>query len=152
MRTAVVDGVEVEAGPGAPRRAACAVCGERVALWNHTRGGWYYRHVAHAGRDCPLRARAARREQTANPPSLVRGSPELTLAVRITRAAGKDALEGDEEALVWLLEHPLPRMTLEALDIDAEAALARVVERIRGGSQPPYRQAPGRLVGTAIGG
>lgn len=54
---------------------------------------------------------------------LVRNSPALTLAVKITRVASIDALNGDREALAWLLAHPLPRMALEALDINAEVAL-----------------------------
>jgi hypothetical protein len=65
------------------------------------------------------------------PPKLVRNDPELTLAVRITRVASIDALNGDAEALAWLLEHPLPRKTLEALDIDPDRALARVAALVQ---------------------
>jgi hypothetical protein len=137
VETAIVDGVEVEAGAGAPQKGRCPACGGRVALWDHPRGGWYYRHVAGAGRNCPHRVRPMRREKVIVPPPLVQDNPELTLAVRITNAASLDALNGDAEALAWLLEHPLPKMALEALDIDAEAALARVAAQV---------QAAGRLL------
>jgi hypothetical protein len=62
---------------------------------------------------------------------LVRDDPELTLAVRITRVASVDALNGDADALAWLLEHPLPRTTLKVLRIDADRALARVAAQVQ---------------------
>jgi hypothetical protein len=85
------------------------------------------------------------------PPKLVQDDPELTLAVRITRVASLDALNGDAEALEWLLEHPLPRTTLEALHIDPDEALARVAAQASSINRLSA-QTPGRLVGTAIGG
>jgi hypothetical protein len=66
-----------------------------------------------------------------DPPPLVRGSPELALAVRITNCAAGDALNGDKEALMWLMEHPLPRTTLEILGINAERALERFAAKVR---------------------
>lgn len=159
MKTAIVDGVEVEAGNGAPQQGRCTGCGERVALWNHPRGGWYYRHVPGAGRVCPRRVRPVRREKVVVPPLLVHNDPALTLAIRITNTVAIDALNGDEEALSWLLEHPLPRMTLEALDIDADVAITRFAETVRNGGQDkclptsrPSALTPGRLVGTAMEG
>jgi len=62
-------------------------------------------------------------------PMLVRGSPELTLAVRIVCRTASDALNGDEDALAWLREHPLPRVTLTMLGIDPDKALQRLVAR-----------------------
>jgi hypothetical protein len=160
VNTAIVDGVEVEAGVEAPQKGRCPACGGRVALWNHPRGGCYYRHVAGEGKGCPRRVRPVRREQIRNPPRLVQDDPELTLAVRITSTVAIDALNGDEEALLWLLEHPLPRMTLEALDIDPDVALARMTAQVQ--AEPSSGSAasanrlsahtPGRLVGTAMGG
>jgi hypothetical protein len=126
VNTAIVNGVEVEAGAGAPRRGSCPACGGQVALWNHPRGGCYYRHVAGEGKDCPSRTKPARCDRVRVPPKLVQDDPELTLAVKITNTASADALNGDEEALAWLLEHPLPRTTLEALHIDPDVALARI--------------------------
>jgi hypothetical protein len=151
VRTAIVDGVEVEARAGAPQKGRCPACGGRVALWNHPRGGCYYRHVAGEGKDCLCRVRPVRREQNRNPPKLVRDDPELTLAVRITNTVAIDALNGDEEALAWLLEHPLPRTTLKALHIDPDVALARVAAQASSTNRLSA-QTPGRLVGTAIGG
>ena len=126
MKTAIVAGVVVEARAGAPQKGSCPACGGQVALWNHPRGGCYYRHVAGEGKGCPRRTRPARCDRVRVPPKLVQDDPTLTLAVRITRVASVDALNGDAEALAWLLEHPLPKMALEALDLDAEAALARI--------------------------
>ena len=131
-------------------------------MWNHPQGGWYYRHVSCEGRDCPQRVKVMRHEKIVVPPVLVRDDPELTLAVRITRVASVDALNGDEEALAWLLEHPLPRMTLEELDINADAALARIAARVAAQAQRekqdsplpinrPTALPPERLVGTPIG-
>jgi hypothetical protein len=133
VRTAIVDDVEVEAKAGAPQKGSCPACGGQVALWNHPRGGCYYRHVAGEGKDCPHRVRPARCERVRVPPKLVRDDPELTLAVRITSTVAIDALNGDAEALAWLLEHPLPRKTLEALRIDPDLALARVAARAQAG-------------------
>ena len=82
--------------------------------------------MAGEGKGCPRRTRPARCDRVRVPPKLVQDDPTLTLAVRITRVASVDALNGDAEALAWLLEHPLPKMALEALDLDAEAALARI--------------------------
>jgi hypothetical protein len=149
VNTAIVNGIEVEAWAGAPQKGRCPACGGRVALWNHPRGGCYYRHVAGEGKDCPRRVRPARCDRVRVPPKLVRDDPELTLAVRITNTVAIDALNGDEEALAWLLEHPLPRTTLEALDIDADRALARVAAQVSSTSRLSA-QTPGRLVGTAI--
>jgi hypothetical protein len=131
VRTAIVAGVEVEAKAGAPQKGRCAACGGKVALWNHPRGGYYYRHVAGAGKHCRKRVRPFRPERLRNQYLLVQGNPELTLAVRITRVASADALNGDAEALAWLLEHPLPRMTLEELGIDADVALEWMAARVR---------------------
>jgi hypothetical protein len=156
VKTAIVNGVEVEAKAGSPQKGNCPACGGQVALWNHPRGGCYYRHVAGEGKDCPSRTKPMRRERIRNPPKLVRDDPELTLAVRITNTASVDALNGDEEALAWLLEHPLPRITLEALHIDPDVALARVVAQVPASASASANrlsaQAPGLLVGTAIGG
>ena len=55
MNTAIVAGVEVEAWAGAPQRGKCPACGGQVALWNHPRGGCYYRHLAGEGKGCPRR-------------------------------------------------------------------------------------------------
>ncbi len=140
MKTAIVNGVEVEAGAGAPQKGRCPACGGQVALWDHPRGGRYYRHVAGEGKDCPRRVRPARRDRIRIPPKLVQDDPELTLAVKITNTASVDALNGDAEALAWLLEHPLPRITLEALRIDPDVALARVAA-----------QAQSSPVGSALG-
>ena len=131
-------------------------CGGRVALWNHPRGGCYYRHVAGEGKECPSRVKPARCDRVRVPPKLVRDDPELTLAVRITRVASVDALNGDAEALAWLLEHPLPRTTLEALHIDPDVALARIAAQVQSPASPasanyPSVQTPGQLVGIAIG-
>ena len=144
MKTAVVDDAEVVAGPGAPRRGRCVACGDQVALWHHPRGGWYYRHLPGAGRDCPCRVRPVRHEKIVVPPPLVRGSPALTLAVKLTSTVALDALNGDEEALAWLLEHPLPRMTLEALDIDADVAITRFAATVQdgGSSEQPLANRP----------
>jgi hypothetical protein len=150
VRTAIVDGVEVEARAGAPQKGKCPACGGQVALWNHPRGGCYYRHVAGEGKSCQRRVKPARCDRVRVPPKLVRDDPELTLAVRITNTVAIDALNGDEEALAWLLEHPLPRKTLEALDIDADRALARVAAQASSTNCLSV-QTPGRLVGTAIG-
>jgi hypothetical protein len=150
VNTAIVAGVEVEAWTGAPRRGRCPACGGQVALWDHPRGGCYYRHLAGEGKDCPRRVRPVRREQIRNPPILVRDDPELTLAVKITNTVALDALNGDVEALEWLLEHPLPRKTLEALDIDADRALARVAAQAS--TSHLGTQTPGRLVSTTMGG
>jgi hypothetical protein len=152
VKTAIVDGVEVEAGAGSPQNGRCVACGGRVALWNHPRGGCYYRHLAGEGKDCPSRVKPVRRERIRIPPKLVQDDPELTLAVKITRVASVDALNGDEEALMWLLEHPLPRITLEALHIDPDVALARVVAQAPASANRLSAQAPGQLVGPAIGG
>jgi hypothetical protein len=135
VNTAIVAGIEVEAWAGAPRKGRCPACGGKVALWDHPRGGCYYRHVSGEGKGCPNRTRPARCDRVRVPPRLVQGDPELTLAVRITRVASVDALNGDTEALAWLLEHPLPRTTLEALRIDADVALARVAARAQAGGQ-----------------
>jgi hypothetical protein len=126
VKTAIVAGVVVEARAGAPQKGSCPACGGQVALWNHPRGGCYYRHVAGEGKGCPRRTRPARCDRVRVPPKLVQDDPTLTLAVRITRVASVDALNGDAEALAWLLEHPLPRTTLEALHIDPDVALARI--------------------------
>jgi hypothetical protein len=157
VNTAIVNGIEVEAWAGAPRKGRCPACGGRVALWNHPRGGCYYRHVAGEGKGCPRRTKPARCDRVRVPPKLVRDDPELTLAVKITSTASIDALNGDAEALVWLLEHPLPRITLEALRIDPDVALARVAAQVQAPSSSASTnrlsaQTPGRLVGTAIGG
>jgi hypothetical protein len=156
VNTAIVGDIEVEAGAGAPQKGRCPACGGQVALWNHPRGGRYYRHVVGEGKDCPRRTKPVRCERVRNPPRLVRDDPELTLAVRITNAVALDALNGDVEALEWLLEHPLPRITLEALRIDPDVALARVAAQASTSSASstnrPSAQMPGRLVGTAIGG
>jgi hypothetical protein len=137
VKTAIVNGVEVEAWAGAPQKGNCPACGGQVALWDHPRGGCYYRHLAGEGKDCPSRVRPVRRERIRIPPKLVRDDPELTLAVKITNTASADALNGDEEALAWLLEHPLPRKTLEALDIDADKALARIAAQAQSSSAGP---------------
>lgn len=57
MRDAVEEGRKVEAGPDAPRRARCPVCGGEVVL--RRRGStWFYRHADRAGSPtCPRRAR-----------------------------------------------------------------------------------------------
>jgi hypothetical protein len=151
VKTAIVAGFVVEAWAGAPQKGRCPSCGGQVALWNHPRGGCYYRHVAGEGKDCPRRVRPVRCDRMRVPPKLVRDDPELTLAVRITRVASVDALNGDTEALAWLLEHPLPRTTLEALHIDPDVALARVAAQASSANRLSA-QTPGRLVGTAIGG
>ena len=130
MKTATKDGVEVRAAEGAPKRAACTRCGDRVELRYQRKGGWYYRHVPGGGPDCPLRTRPIPEGFNRRPPKLVRGSPELTLAVKITTRAAGDALSGDERALVWLVEHPLPRITLDVLGIDPDLALARLAGRV----------------------
>jgi hypothetical protein len=137
VKTAIVAGVEIEAGAGAPQNGRCVACGGQVALWDHPRGGCYYRHLAGEGKDCPSRVKPVRRERIRNPPKLVQDDPALTLAVKITNTASADALNGDEEALAWLLEHPLPRKTLEALDIDADKALARIAAQAQSSSAGP---------------
>ena len=126
MNTAIINGIEVEAWAEAPQRGTCPACGGRVALWNHLRDGCYYRHLAGEGKGCPNRTKPARCERVRVPPKLVQGDPELTLAVKITSTVALDALNGDAEALEWLLEHPLPRTTLKALRIDPDKALARI--------------------------
>ena len=133
MKSAMSGGVEVRAAEGAPKRAICPACREPVNLRYQRKGGWYYRHALGAGAGCPLRARAKRSNR--RPPKLVRGSPELTLAVKITARAAGDALEGDEVALAWLVEHPLPRITLDVLGIDPDLALARLAGRVGVGTR-----------------
>ena len=150
MNTAIVAGIEVEAWVEAPQRGTCPACGGRVALWNHPRDGCYYRHLAGEGKGCSRRTKPARCDRVRVPPKLVRDDPELTLAVKITNTVALDALNGDVEALEWLLEHPLPRKTLEALDIDADRALARVAAQAS--TSHLGTQTPGRLVSTTMGG
>jgi hypothetical protein len=87
-----------------------------------------------------------------DPPPLVRGNPELTLAVRITNCAAGDALDGDEEAFTWLMEHPLPRTTLETLGINAERALKRFAAEVRrNGGRPNDPRPPAHLPAPAAG-
>ena len=158
MKTAIVEGAKVEAKAGAPQKGRCVACGGKVALWNHPRGGYYYRHVSGAGEHCRNRVRQFQPERLRNQYLVVQGNPELTLAVRITRVASADALNGDAEALAWLLEHPLPRMTLEELGIDADVALewvaaqaretAPVMVNNRLGARAPARQMEWTIIGN----
>ena len=102
-----------------------------MELRHQRRGGWYYCHSRGTGADCPLR-RKPLPEKPPRRPKLVRGSPELTLAVRIVRHMAAAALRGDEAALEWVVEHPLPRITLTMLGIDPDQALERLVAKAKG--------------------
>lgn len=59
MKTAILNGKKIEAGPDAPERAVCPHCGATVTLRHRTkfRGiTWYWRHAKGAPRACPGRA------------------------------------------------------------------------------------------------
>jgi hypothetical protein len=140
MRTAIADGIEIQAGPEAPATATCPACGAKVLLRRHGPTWWAYHHATPAPACLHTwRAPVEPRDWPA---------PEYFVAVAAIRETIKDALNGrGPQAFDWLFE-PAPQAALGLLlGLDAQetwAATEEAVERLKrviaAGQAPRLRQ------------
>jgi hypothetical protein len=135
MKTALVDGIEVQADPTAPAEAICPTCGDPVALRVLQRGDdeiWYYLHDRGMGANCPRRqGRAMRVDSVA---SQVRGDPYRALALAVAEGAVVAARRGDLRAILSLAFSPLVHAALSVVDLSPEEVMDTVVP------PPPIRR------------
>ena len=82
MKTALVDGIEVEADLTAPAEATCPTCGDPVALRVWQRGDdeiWYYLHDRGKGVNCPRRQGRAMQVDSGDQRGLKLPKPDVVL-------------------------------------------------------------------------
>jgi hypothetical protein len=122
MKTAMVGDVQIQAGPDAPRYAACPACGDWVEL---RRGrGWYYRHLKGTGGDCQQRKKPIEDDPISLLPS---GDPYTTMAVVAVTEAVLAAREGDLEAILSLAFSQLAHLALDLVGLSPEEVLEGIV-------------------------
>jgi len=132
MKTALLNGVEVQAAEGAPPEAHCPACGEWVEL-RVIRGVWYYRHRRGAGRGCSLRERPRGLTDRRVQRRLVRGDHHLTMVVDATIAAAEAARSGGIGGVLSLAFSPVVRLGLQALGLDPDVVVPRFLRRLANG-------------------
>jgi len=143
MKTALVDGIEVEASLTAPAEATCPTCGDPVTLRVWQRGDdevWYYLHDRGKGVNCPRRqGRAMEVDSVARQ---VEGDPYRVLALAVAEETVIAARRGDVRAILSLAFSPLVQLALATVDLSPEEVMDVVVP------PPPLRQQAFQVVVT----
>ena len=147
MKTGLVDGQAVLAGPDAPRHAACPHCGEPVELRQHRPGAgqrervWYFRHCKGAGAHCVARVRslAVRR------PRPVASDPYAALGLDLARRTIAQARAGCVQATLALAFSPLIALALDLAGVTPEEALDELPLVDAAACQVVFADEPGQV-------
>ena len=141
MKTALVEGIEVEADLTAPAEATCPTCGDPVTLRVWQRGddeSWYYLHDRGKGANCPRRqGRATEVDSVARQ---VEGDPYRVLALAVAEETVTAARRGDVRAILSLAFSPLVQLALATVDLSPEEVMDTVLPN------PPLRRRPLQVV------
>ncbi len=135
MKTALVDGIEVDACLTAPAKATCPSCGDPVALRGWQRGddeSWYYLHDQKMGANCPRRQGRAMRVDSVAPQ--VERDPYRVLALAVAEETVVAARRGDVRAILALAFSPLVHLALSVVNLSPEEVMDAVVP------PPPVRR------------
>ena len=131
MKTALVNGIEVQAAESAPPEATCPACGDPVEL-RVIRGIWHYRHRRGAGRGCPLRERPRGLTDRKVQRELIQGDGYITMVVDAAIDVAKAAQRGNLSALLSVAFSPVVRLGLQVLGLDPDVAIPRFLRRLVG--------------------
>ena len=148
MKTGLVDGQAVLAGPDAPRHAACHHCGAPVELRRHRPGAgqrervvWYCRHCKGAGAHCAARVRSLAIPR----PRPVAGDPYAALGLELARQTIAQAKAGCVQATLALAFSPLIARALDMANIAPEDALDTLLPAAGARGQIVFADEPGQV-------